>query len=80
MLYEVITDDAVDARIEVAHPGHRVEETQVADDTAIAHDLHRQPSARAQAVRYRLTVERVQDMVPATDEFLAQRRDSYNFV
>ncbi len=64
-------DDAVDPRVEIPHPGHRIEKTEVADNAPVAHDLDRQALAGPQAVRNGFAVEGVQDMVVAADEFPA---------
>ena len=68
-------DDAVDTRVQVAHPGHRIQKADGADNAAVANDFDRQALAGAQAVADRLVVEGVHDVVTAANQFAAKRRD-----
>ena len=66
---------STDARVEITHPGHRIEKTEVADDAAVTHHLDRQALAGPQAIGNGFAVERVQDVIFAADELLPQSRN-----
>ena len=50
-------DNSIDSWVQIAHPGHGIQKTEIADDATIGDDLYGQVFARPQGVGERLAVE-----------------------